>query len=98
MPTMLPGVNRRPRDAAGRRRVVAWMASLLVVALLSACSLATLGGRGSPQGTVSVVVENRAGVAGSPVYDRLSSWSMIHGCQGRSQNGVAKQEFSPLSR
>ena len=59
MPTMLPGVNRRPRDAAGRRRVVAWMASLLVVALLSACSLATLGGRGSPQGTVSVVVENR---------------------------------------
>ena len=32
---------------------------LLVVALLSACSLAKLGGRGSPQGTVAVVAENR---------------------------------------
>ena len=59
MPAMLPVPNRRTRDGAGLLRAGAWMASLLVVALLSACSLAKLGGRGSPQGTVSLVVENR---------------------------------------
>ena len=59
MPAMLPVPNRRIRDGAGLLRAGAWMASLLVVALLSACSLAKLGGRGSAQGTVSLVVENR---------------------------------------
>lgn len=59
MPAMLPVPNRRTRDVAALLRAVAWMASLLVVAFLSACSLAKLGGRGSPQGTVALVVENR---------------------------------------
>jgi hypothetical protein len=59
MPATLPVPNRRLRDWAGLLRAGAWMASLLVVAFLSACSLAKLGGRGSPQGTVSLVVENR---------------------------------------
>jgi hypothetical protein len=36
-----------------------WLASWLGVALLSACALGKLGGRGSPQGTVSLVAENR---------------------------------------
>jgi len=32
---------------------------LLMLVLLAACSAAKLGGRGSPQGTVTLVVENR---------------------------------------
>ena len=59
MPAMLPVPNRRTRDVAGLLRLTTWMASLMVVTLLSACSLLKLGGKGAPQGTVSLVVENR---------------------------------------
>lgn len=59
MPAMLPVPNRRARDVAGLLRLTTWMASLLVVTLLSACSILKLGGKGAPQGTVSLVVENR---------------------------------------
>ncbi|WP_309672115.1 hypothetical protein [Gemmatimonas sp.] len=59
MPAMLTEPNRCTRDVAGLPRLTAWLASFLMVALLSACSLTKLGGRGSPQGTVSLVVENR---------------------------------------
>lgn len=59
MPALLTEPNRRSRDVAGLLRLTTWLASFLMVALLSACSLAKLGGRGSPQGTVSLIVENR---------------------------------------
>lgn len=59
MPAMLPVPNRRTGHVAALLRPAAWMASLVAVALLSACSLAKLGRRGAPQGTVSLVAENR---------------------------------------
>lgn len=40
-------------------RLLPRLVPLLVVALFSACSLAKLGGRGSAQGTVAVIAENR---------------------------------------
>lgn len=59
-----PVPMRRMGEMARRARAstrVAWRHSimLLVVALLSACSLAKLGGRGAAQGTVALIVENR---------------------------------------
>jgi hypothetical protein len=59
MPAAVLVPNRCARNVARRQHVTAWVASLLVVALISACSLAKLGGKGGPQGTVAVVVENR---------------------------------------
>jgi hypothetical protein len=59
MPTMLAVPNRHIRAARGLRRWSTRATCLLVVALLSACSLATLGGRGAPHGTLSLIVENR---------------------------------------
>ena len=59
MPITLPVSNRPARNVARLRRVSTWVASLLIVALISACSLAKLGGKGAPQGTVALVVENR---------------------------------------
>jgi hypothetical protein len=59
MRATLPVPNRRARNVARLQRGSAWVASLLIVALLSACSLATLRGKGAPQGTVALVVENR---------------------------------------
>lgn len=59
MPAILAVPKRRTRDVARLLRLSVWMASVLVVALLSACRFGKLGGRGSPQGTVSLVVENR---------------------------------------
>ena len=59
MPITLPVSNRHARNVARLRRVSTWVASLLIVALISACSLAKLGGKGAPQGTVALVVENR---------------------------------------
>jgi hypothetical protein len=59
MPTMLAVPNRHIRTVRGRLRRATRATWLLVVVLLSACSLASLGGRGSPPGTVSLVVENR---------------------------------------
>ncbi len=59
MPAPLPVPNGRRRDVTRLLRLSKWMASLLVVALLSACALGKLGGRGSPAGTVTLIVENR---------------------------------------
>ncbi len=59
MPAVLPEPNRRLPDMTRLRRLSTGMASLLVVALISACALGKLGRGGSPQGTVALVVENR---------------------------------------
>jgi len=64
MPAVLPAPKCRLGDIARLRRALTAPALrhgivLLVAALLSACSLAKLGGRGSPQGTVALVVDNR---------------------------------------
>ena len=59
MPTVLAVPNRRIRAVYGLRRWSTRVTCLLVVALFSACSLAALGGRGTPQGTLSLIVENR---------------------------------------
>lgn len=59
MPITLPVSNRHARNVTRRRRVSTWVASLLMVALISACALAKRGGIGAPQGTVALVVENR---------------------------------------
>ncbi len=82
MPSMHPSPNRRGDGIArllqrssqvesthlGAVRVVSRrVAMLFVVALLSACSLTKLGGRGSAQSTVTLVVENR-GYADVNVY------------------------------
>lgn len=59
MTAMLPVSSLRLRTASHLLRRSAWLASVLGVALLPACGLNKLGGRGAPQGTVGVVVENR---------------------------------------
>ena len=59
MPAMLPVPNRHLREGRRLLRLSARATPLLVVALLAACSLAKLGGRGSPRDTMSLVVENR---------------------------------------
>ena len=59
MPAMLPVPNRRLREGSRLLRLFTRATPLLVVALLAACSLTKLGGRGSPQGTISLIVENR---------------------------------------
>ena len=59
MPALLPDPKRRTRDFARLVRLSTWLASVLAIVLLSACSLAKLGGRGTPQGTVALVVQNR---------------------------------------
>ena len=59
MTAMLPVSSLRMRTASHLLRRSAWLSSVLGVALLSACGLNKFGGRGEPQGTVGVVVENR---------------------------------------
>lgn len=60
MTAMLPVSSLRMRTVSHLLRRSAWLASVLGVVLLSACGLnKKFGGRGAPQGTVGVVVENR---------------------------------------
>ena len=59
MTAMLPVSSLRLRTAAHLLRRSAWLASVIGVALLPACGLNKFSGRGAPQGTVGVVVENR---------------------------------------
>ncbi len=95
MPAMLPAPKRRMRDLARLLRGSTRLASrnsivLLVVALLSACSLAKLGGRGSPQSTVTLVVDN-LGYADVNVYVVRSEG--VRGARLGTVNGGATVTF-----
>ena len=59
MPQMPSVPVRHPPLFARLQQRSTWLASWLGVALLSACALGKLVGRGAPQGTVSLVAENR---------------------------------------
>lgn len=58
MLALLPALKRRTRYFARRLHLSTWLAFLAMV-FLPACSLTKLGGRGTPQGTVALVVQNR---------------------------------------
>ncbi len=95
MPVMLPAPKRRMGDVARLLRESTRLAlrhgiMLLVVALLSACSLAKLGGRGTPEGTVTLVVENR-GYSDVNVYNVRSEG--VRGARLGTVNGGTTVTF-----
>jgi len=90
MPADVLVPNRCARHVARLRGGSAWVASLLIVALLSACSLATLRGKGAAQGTVALVVENH-GYSDVIVYVVRSEGA--RGARVGSVNGGATVTF-----
>ncbi|QJR35736.1 hypothetical protein [Gemmatimonas groenlandica] len=90
MSAMLPVPNRRAPDLARLRRLSMGVASLMIVVLLSACSLMKRGGKGAPQGTVALVVENR-GYSDVIVYVVRSEGA--RGARVGSVNGGATVTF-----